>query len=762
MAAQRRSAKKTRKGLAIAAAALGGLVVLVVIAIFVAHTPWGRQQVASQIEERAQEQLRGELEVGSVSGWLLGDLALEDVVLRDERGAVVASAERVSVDYAPWPLLRRHVQLHDVKVESPSVFARVDEEGRLNLLEVYDPPPPDPEVDPFSISIDAFEVTGGAAQAAVVEQPLVALGDIQLRGAVHFEPSDEVIVRPPDEPTRPLEELRVTLEAISASASLREPDRRVVELDGRGSFALVGDELIAESLRVGLGGSFIEVVGLAQDEDGAMRGDVSAELRARDVRQLEPASPLLGDIELSGVIHRDHGGEPIAISLTGSAAGAPLQVHVAADPEVPRADVELASHSFDPGAAVRGAPDGSLDLEIHAAGIGEEAPGPTATLDASAEGSVEGRALEQVEVSAVFDDQVLTADARIATPGARARAEGLLTLGEQPVIEESELRIAVTDVSALTDGEIERGRIQGVLTAAGPIDALDVAGELRGRGLQAGDAKVQAFRIGFEVEEVPGAPIGAIDLDARTIDVGDERLSGARARVALADGGRRATVDLRAGSPEETYGARGQVLVDIGDERVRVHVPELDLRARDLVWHAGGTAVSATRDGEKMVLERLQLRSIAGGIAAEGVIDAGEAGGIALRIDELDLARMRRAFAPAAPPWEGTLHAHARAAWPPERGRLRGDIDGLTMPLLTAIDLSFDVELVDEEAEFFLRTLGEDDELVEVSMRVSAPDPVYDPAAWRELGLDAIEELALAIADVELISRRAISDEVLR
>ncbi len=747
MAARHGAAKIARIVFAAAAAALAGAVGLSLLAVGVAHTDPGRELVKQQAEREARDYIRGEVEIGSLSGWLFGSFTLRDVYVFDEDDRLVAAAARVTIDYSPEELVRGVADLDRVTVQSPVVFADVDEDARLNLLEVFEIPPPLP------VAIRDLAVSDGEVEIAVIGRQVAALRALEVRGAARIEPEQATWFPPGRPPARQFGEILVAIESLSGTLWGPDPRGDTLAVSGRGRVERVGDEIDARAVRFEAGDSFVDLPELTGDDDGRMAGRVAATVRAADVRALSPRLPLEGDVELTGEVLRERAGEPVTVPLAGAVAGARTHAFAALVPEQPRADLEVEILDLDPTAAVRGAPQGELAVDVHAAARGEGVAGPDAEIGASAEGQVAGQRLERAELSAALAQRILTADGSLVVPGARGAGQARIDLGRDiPELTAGELSFSITDIPALT-GLDAAGRARGSLEATGPLGALAIRGAIRGEELGIEQAGVGDVRADVEVLRFPDAPRGGGGVVLRDIRLGDEQISGAEARVRYRDRGERAVAQLSAGSPEEPYAARGQIELDLSDELTRASVEALSLRTRDVMWRAGGSTFAVTPAGE-LVLDRFQMSSDAGRIAAEGTARGVRAGEVDVRIDELDLSRMRSAFAPDALPWEGELALRTHMRWPPERGRAIGEIDSLTMPLLTAVDVDFDIGLTAEEVTVSLETLGEDDDLVEVIVTAAVPDPLYDIGAWTDLGLGAIEELALEIADVEIISRR--------
>ena len=100
---------------------------------------------------------------------LAAQLDLFDAVLYDPGGDIVAGIDRLHVDAAWWPLLRREVRLTDIRVEAPRLNLATDAAGRLNLMAALvfpdgDTSPPGPADDagmPVNIVCPRFRLSDG-------------------------------------------------------------------------------------------------------------------------------------------------------------------------------------------------------------------------------------------------------------------------------------------------------------------------------------------------------------------------------------------------------------------------------------------------------------------------------------------------------------------------------------------------------------------------------------------------------------------------
>jgi len=117
--------------------------ILVLLAIRVALPFAARPLLASQ----ASKALRAQVEIGAVELSLLRcGIALRDVSVRPVSGPGSAAAEqpmiawkRVAVAVRWLPLLRKHLLLREVVLESPRVAVDRAEDGTLNILALVPP-----------------------------------------------------------------------------------------------------------------------------------------------------------------------------------------------------------------------------------------------------------------------------------------------------------------------------------------------------------------------------------------------------------------------------------------------------------------------------------------------------------------------------------------------------------------------------------------------------------------------------------------------
>ena len=78
----------------------------------------------------------GQVKVGAISGSFLYDLTLQDLVVRDTTGALLADLPRVRVTYRLPNLLAKQILLSSVTLDHPTLQLIKLRNGRMNFEEV--------------------------------------------------------------------------------------------------------------------------------------------------------------------------------------------------------------------------------------------------------------------------------------------------------------------------------------------------------------------------------------------------------------------------------------------------------------------------------------------------------------------------------------------------------------------------------------------------------------------------------------------------
>ncbi len=99
-------------------------------------TPPGRDLLARAVSDRLNQVVNGSIAVRSISGSFLYDLTLQDVVVRDTQGVLLASIPRAKVGYSLTRLLAGDIVLTEVTLDRPEIQIIQHHNGVMNYADV--------------------------------------------------------------------------------------------------------------------------------------------------------------------------------------------------------------------------------------------------------------------------------------------------------------------------------------------------------------------------------------------------------------------------------------------------------------------------------------------------------------------------------------------------------------------------------------------------------------------------------------------------
>ncbi|HEY9505877.1 MAG TPA: translocation/assembly module TamB domain-containing protein [Gemmatimonadales bacterium] len=115
---------------------LGTLAMVLGVVTSMTLTPPGRDLLARNVSRLLDRVVLGHVDVGAISGSFVYDLVLQDLVVRDTSGALLADIPRVRVGYRLPNLLAGQVVLGSVQLERPVLQLIKHRNGRMNYEEV--------------------------------------------------------------------------------------------------------------------------------------------------------------------------------------------------------------------------------------------------------------------------------------------------------------------------------------------------------------------------------------------------------------------------------------------------------------------------------------------------------------------------------------------------------------------------------------------------------------------------------------------------
>jgi translocation and assembly module TamB len=99
-------------------------------------TPPGRDLLARAVSDRLNHVVNGSIQVRSISGSFLYDLTLQDVVVRDTQGVLLARIPRAKVGYSLTRLLGGDIVLTGVALEQPEIQIIQHHNGVMNYADI--------------------------------------------------------------------------------------------------------------------------------------------------------------------------------------------------------------------------------------------------------------------------------------------------------------------------------------------------------------------------------------------------------------------------------------------------------------------------------------------------------------------------------------------------------------------------------------------------------------------------------------------------
>jgi hypothetical protein len=144
-------------------------------------TPPGRNLLARTVSNALDRIVIGQVRVGAISGSFLYDLTLENLVVRDTAGALLADLPRVRVTYRLPNLLAKQVLLSGVTLDHPTIQLIKLRNGRMNYEEVLGlRKGPGGGTSPL-IDFYQVKVTGGTLRIALPWNPSSSLRTVAQR-----------------------------------------------------------------------------------------------------------------------------------------------------------------------------------------------------------------------------------------------------------------------------------------------------------------------------------------------------------------------------------------------------------------------------------------------------------------------------------------------------------------------------------------------------------------------------------------------------
>jgi len=115
---------------------IGSVAMVLGVVTSMTLTPPGRDLLARTVSRLLDRIVIGSVKVGSISGSFIYDLTLENLIVRDTSGVLLANLPRARVSYRLPNLIAGQVVLSGIQLENPTIQLIKHRNGRMNYEEV--------------------------------------------------------------------------------------------------------------------------------------------------------------------------------------------------------------------------------------------------------------------------------------------------------------------------------------------------------------------------------------------------------------------------------------------------------------------------------------------------------------------------------------------------------------------------------------------------------------------------------------------------
>lgn len=675
------------------------LAVLIVAAVGVLHTEWGREQVRAQIEQALDERIAGDVSIGRLEGSVLGNLIARDVTVRNRAGQPVITLDTLRVDFELLPLLSQHFEARQVTLLGLEVVDR----GALGAL--WQPPGDEPTA--WTVDLERIQLREGSY---VRRRPGAAPAHV--RGIA----LDAALAAA---------DAGLTVDLARATGTWVGGDVRGNDLRARieGHLEVIDGRLIATGVSVSAGASRIAVPAAVASTDGQLlAGMFRAEIASRDVDRFAPQLQWRAPLDVVGAVARDGAGAPLHAWLRGQVGPAELVGAATIDGRQVAADLRV--RDLQPQRLTPRAPPGRVDLQLALRGRGSSLETLDGRLRIDASGSIAGISASSLSGTADIEDGQLQLELR-----APRLLAGKVRVGG--------LAVEARATELFDDGAAGRATV--------------TADDIAGPGFSASDLRASADLSSLSLD-------GKATLRARADDliaVG-ERIGRVRLDARLRDRGKRVRGTLRAGDPDAPYRGRIPFVATTeesgeGRRRIELTIPDARVRTRELDWT--GTAAATVGPGSQLRVKRLRLASEAGTLEAEGTLRSARKGRLRFEARDLDLAELWAAL-PAAldvPALRGRAQASGEVSLDPLRLDLRASGRRIAWTSeMPPIDAGVRAEIGDDLLEATMSAQARNLGSATLELELGLPPEPLSPASWRRYRTRGIRTARLALRNLHV------------
>jgi hypothetical protein len=751
--AHERPRHRLRRGVLTAVAVLA---VLVVAAVTVMHTAWGREIIRARIQRQLQTAFTGGGSLGRIEGSPLGKLTLHDLVINGPDRQPAISVKKTTIEVGILPLLSHQLRVVGLTAEDVDVDLRRDDHGDLQIKRLMRPS----EKSTWSVALPKVEVRRGHVRFDTGTQQMGQQQMGQMMGQMMGQimnldglALDARATMPHGGPVETSLVLRGTWrERAAASLDLQA----AVHSDERGL------TLPHVSVRAGEVSVRGDRVTIAKAEPGhgppIITGTVTALAPAAAVARLFPDVQLPADIAVTVTATQVTGRQQTELAIAGRIDQTAVRIAGTVDVPARHAWGEAATGTLDvtklTGGKLSGSALANVTFDVRPGGP-RALPVAAATIHGWGEVAGVPKTMFQIALRSAGE----RARAVVDVTGDRVQvnlAANLRAVGDLFAIEQATLRAKASNLAYASGGKAPvHGTLEADLTASGtlrPAPSLAVTGKIEGRHLRMQDLSVAALHLAIDAQRLPNRPLGRarvqlVDLVRSDMQLGEltlEAADRADGKVAVSVRSRPKQnpwlIDADALVTPPSGAGAGTVAIDILRHRVRAG------SGTDWTGRTGHLEIGPRR----IVLRDLVSQSPDGAITIAGSYErtGRRRGELAANLDVTRLALDN-----VSSVCRGTLDAHVAVTrrgrvW---QGEVQLDAAGIAIERTApAIDAHMHAALRDETLTVAADAQSPELGSARLALDLEPPRTITDPGAWKRLGQGAIRTAELTLQGIHV------------
>ncbi|MDL2326212.1 translocation/assembly module TamB domain-containing protein [Bacteroidales bacterium OttesenSCG-928-A14] len=143
---------------------IGGLLLIIALALLFIQLPFGKRMVSKIAENQANKILTASLSVGKISGNYFTHLELIDLLLLTEDGDTVAYIPAIRLAYKLTPLLDKKIEIEKIDIDNPCLFLKQYVDSTWNFQHLVKSTPEDTTTTSFDwlISLGQLSLSNAA------------------------------------------------------------------------------------------------------------------------------------------------------------------------------------------------------------------------------------------------------------------------------------------------------------------------------------------------------------------------------------------------------------------------------------------------------------------------------------------------------------------------------------------------------------------------------------------------------------------------